>query len=141
MARILILVENLSVPFDRRVWQESQALVEAGHEVAVICPRGAKRDTEAYALIEGVEIYRYPLEAATGEQNLEAKTALQEWAMARALPLPCYSVISRAGPDHAPVFTVEVSVQGCPPATANGSSLREAEKAAAQVLLTREGVS
>ena len=66
MARILILVENLSVPFDRRVWQESRALTEAGHEVTVICPRGSKRDTEPYALIEGVEIHRYPLEAATG---------------------------------------------------------------------------
>ena len=66
MARILILVENLSVPFDRRVWQESRALVEAGHEVSVICPRGSKRDTEPYARIEGVEIHRYPLEAATG---------------------------------------------------------------------------
>jgi glycosyltransferase involved in cell wall biosynthesis len=66
MARILILVENLSVPFDRRVWQESRALVEAGHEVCVICPRGAKRDTEPYASIEGVEIHRYPLEPATG---------------------------------------------------------------------------
>ena len=66
MARILILVENLSVPFDRRVWQESRALTEAGHEVTVICPRGAKRDTEPYARIDGVEIHRYPLEAATG---------------------------------------------------------------------------
>ena len=66
MARILVLVENLSVPFDRRVWQESRALVEAGHEVVVICPRGTKRDTEPYAVIEGVEIHRYPLEAATG---------------------------------------------------------------------------
>jgi glycosyltransferase involved in cell wall biosynthesis len=66
VARILILVENLSVPFDRRVWQESRALVEAGHEVTVICPMGAKRDTEPYARIEGVEIHRYPLDAATG---------------------------------------------------------------------------
>ncbi|MDX6630997.1 MAG: hypothetical protein QOH00_3243 [Gaiellales bacterium] len=66
MARILILVENLSVPFDRRVWQESRALVDAGHEVTVICPRGAKRDTEAHARIEGVEIHRYALEPATG---------------------------------------------------------------------------
>jgi glycosyltransferase involved in cell wall biosynthesis len=66
MARILILVENLSVPFDRRVWQESRALTEAGHDVTVICPRGSKRDTEPYAVIEGVEIHRYPLEAATG---------------------------------------------------------------------------
>ncbi len=66
MARILVLVENLSVPFDRRVWQESRALVEAGHEVVVMCPRGTKRDTEPHAVIEGVEIHRYPLEAATG---------------------------------------------------------------------------
>jgi glycosyltransferase involved in cell wall biosynthesis len=66
MARILILVENLSLPFDRRVWQECRALTESGHDVTVICPRGAKRDTEPYALIEGVEIHRYALEAATG---------------------------------------------------------------------------
>src|SRR4051812_14900335 len=66
MARILILVENLSVPFDRRVWQECRALTEAGHEVSVICPRGSKRDTEPYARIEGVEIHGYALEAATG---------------------------------------------------------------------------
>jgi len=64
--RVLILVENLSVPFDRRVWQESRALTEAGYRVEVICPRGTKRDTEPYAEIEGVRIHRYPLEAATG---------------------------------------------------------------------------
>ena len=46
MTRILILVENLSVPFDRRVWQESRALAEAGYEVVVICPAGNGRDTE-----------------------------------------------------------------------------------------------
>jgi glycosyltransferase involved in cell wall biosynthesis len=65
-ARVLILVENLSVPFDRRVWQESRALVEAGHEVVVICPMGSKQDTEPETTIEGVRILRYPLEAATG---------------------------------------------------------------------------
>jgi glycosyltransferase involved in cell wall biosynthesis len=64
--KALILVENLSVPFDRRVWQESTALRDAGWEVHVICPRGAKRDTEAYAEIDGIRIHRYPLRAATG---------------------------------------------------------------------------
>ncbi|HEV2779851.1 MAG TPA: glycosyltransferase family 4 protein [Actinophytocola sp.] len=64
--RALILVENLSVPFDRRVWQESTALRDAGWEVHVICPQGTKRDTEAYAEIDGVRIHRYPLAAATG---------------------------------------------------------------------------
>ncbi|MFJ2028473.1 glycosyltransferase family 4 protein [Streptosporangium sp. NPDC087985] len=64
--KALILVENLSVPFDRRVWQESTALRDAGWEVHVICPRGTKRDTEPYVQTEGVKIYRYPLRAATG---------------------------------------------------------------------------
>jgi len=59
-------VENLSVPFDRRVWQESLALRDAGWEVSVICPQGTRRDTEAYAEIDGIKIHRYPLTAATG---------------------------------------------------------------------------
>lgn len=63
---VLILVENLSVPFDRRVWQESRALVDAGHRVTVISPMGTKQDREAEATIEGVHILRYPLRAATG---------------------------------------------------------------------------
>jgi len=66
MPRVLILVENLSVPFDRRVWQESRALTEAGYDVTVICPRGTTRDVEAHVEIEGVHIHRYPLTAATG---------------------------------------------------------------------------
>ncbi|KAB8180542.1 glycosyltransferase family 4 protein [Microbispora catharanthi] len=64
--RALILVENLSVPFDRRVWQESTALRDAGWEVHVICPMGANRDTEPEAVIDGVRIHRYPLRPATG---------------------------------------------------------------------------
>ncbi|MDT7799946.1 MAG: hypothetical protein QOI78_3379 [Actinomycetota bacterium] len=64
--KALILVENLSVPFDRRVWQESTTLRDAGWEVHVICPQGTKRDTEAEAVIDGVHIHRYPLKAATG---------------------------------------------------------------------------
>src|SRR5262249_4741482 len=64
--RALILVENLSVPFDRRVWQESLALRDAGWEVHVICPQGTKRDTEPEVGIDRIHIYRYPLTAATG---------------------------------------------------------------------------
>ncbi len=64
--RALILVENLSVPFDRRVWQECTTLRDAGWEVHVICPRGDKRDTEPETEIDGVRIHRYPLRAATG---------------------------------------------------------------------------
>jgi glycosyltransferase involved in cell wall biosynthesis len=62
----LILVENLSVPFDRRVWQECLALRADGWAVHVICPQGTSRDTEPYAEIDGVRIHRYPLRAAVG---------------------------------------------------------------------------
>ncbi len=64
--RVLIVVENLSVPFDRRVWQESRALVDEGYEVHVVCPTGTKRDTEREVELEGVHIHRYPLTPATG---------------------------------------------------------------------------
>jgi glycosyltransferase involved in cell wall biosynthesis len=57
---ILVLVENLSVPFDRRVWHECTTLIEAGYEVSVICPQGRHHDRGPYAEIGGVRIYRYP---------------------------------------------------------------------------------
>ncbi len=56
--RVLIIVENLSVPFDRRVWAESLALREAGYEVSVICPNS--RNEAAREVLEGIHIYRYP---------------------------------------------------------------------------------
>jgi glycosyltransferase involved in cell wall biosynthesis len=54
------------VPFDRRVWQESTTLRDAGWDVHVICPQGTKRDRESYVELDGVKIHRYPLTAATG---------------------------------------------------------------------------
>ncbi len=65
---------------------------------------------------------------------IDSKTALQEWAQARKLPIPNYEVVSREGPDHAPVFTVRVSVNGYDPEMAIGNSKRNAEKVAAQAL-------
>jgi glycosyltransferase involved in cell wall biosynthesis len=62
----LILVENLSVPFDRRVWQECLALRDEGYEVHVICPQGTKRDVEPEVTLDGIAIHRFPLRAATG---------------------------------------------------------------------------
>ena len=54
------------MPFDRRVWQESTTLRDAGWDVHVICPQGTKRDRESYVELDGVKIHRYPLTAATG---------------------------------------------------------------------------
>lgn len=58
--RILIVVENLPVPPDRRVWQECLALRGAGYDVSVICPKGRGYD-RSFEIIEGVHIYRHPL--------------------------------------------------------------------------------
>ncbi|HEX6860475.1 MAG TPA: ribonuclease III [Caulobacteraceae bacterium] len=67
----------------------------------------------------------------------DVKNHLQEWAQARGLPLPTYEVVSRTGPDHAPAFTVKVSVEGYPDETGTGRSRQDAEKAAALCMLTR----
>jgi glycosyltransferase involved in cell wall biosynthesis len=87
--RALILVENLSVPFDRRVWQECHALRDTGYEVSVICPQGRSQDREPYSLIEGIEIHRYPLVPATGGWTgflREYSAAVwRSWRLARRL--------------------------------------------------------
>lgn len=57
MSRILIIVQNLPVPFDRRVWLECNALVAAGHEVSVVCPKG--KGDPAYAVVDTVRLYKY----------------------------------------------------------------------------------
>ena len=56
--RVLIIVENLPVPFDRRVWSEATALSRAGYEVSVICPKG-KGATQSFEVIDGIHIYRH----------------------------------------------------------------------------------
>jgi glycosyltransferase involved in cell wall biosynthesis len=56
----VIVVENLPVPFDRRVWQEAQALRRAGWKVSVICPAN-ERHPQAFETIDDIAIYRHPL--------------------------------------------------------------------------------
>lgn len=69
----------------------------------------------------------------------DPKTALQEWAQGRRLPLPAYREVGREGPPHAPLFVVEVAIRGHEPAQARGGSKREAERLAAIALLDRVG--
>jgi len=65
----------------------------------------------------------------------DPKTALQEWAQARALALPTYELVGTSGPDHALQFTVEAKVAGHDGAKATASSKRSAEAKAAELLL------
>jgi glycosyltransferase involved in cell wall biosynthesis len=55
--RILIIVQNLPVPFDRRVWLECQALVSAGYRVAVVCPKGS--GDPSFEVVDTVQLYKY----------------------------------------------------------------------------------
>jgi glycosyltransferase involved in cell wall biosynthesis len=82
--RTLIFVEDLPVPFDRRVWSEARTLAAAGWRVTVVCPRGegARRWHER---IEGIEIFRYPL--PTTAAGMAAHLAEYSVAMAASLIL------------------------------------------------------
>src|SRR5450631_3983001 len=75
--RVLIIVENLPVPFDRRVWQEARTLRDAGAQVFVICPI-AKDFTAEYELLEGIHIYRHKLPA----EGASSAGYLREYASA-----------------------------------------------------------
>ena len=67
----------------------------------------------------------------------DAKTLLQEWAQGLGLALPCYRETERSGPPHAPMFRVEVAIEGWPPVDATGPSKRVAERAAAELMLEK----
>lgn len=58
--RVLIIVENLPLPFDRRVWQEAGTLRDAGYDVSIICPRG-KGFEQGHEVLDDIAIYRHPL--------------------------------------------------------------------------------
>ncbi len=82
--RVLILVENLPVPLDRRVWLEATTLVGQGYEVSVICPTGKGWDLPR-EVIDGVHIYRYPepVEAHAGAIADAREYGHALWHMAR----------------------------------------------------------
>lgn len=78
--KVLIVVENLPLPFDRRVWQEARTLRAAGAQVSIICPTG-KGYEAPYECLEGVHIYRHrlPIEANSALGYLGEYAAALFW--------------------------------------------------------------
>lgn len=70
----------------------------------------------------------------------DAKTALQEWALGKGLPVPVYYEETRHGPDHLPVFIMIVEIEGYPPFPGEGPNKRAAEQAAAEAFLLHQGM-
>ncbi|QSJ15829.1 glycosyltransferase family 4 protein [Nostoc sp. UHCC 0702] len=77
LGKVLIIVENLPVPFDRRVWMEATTLRKEGYEVSTISPKGNGFDKD-YEVIEGINIYRHPLPP----EESSVKGYLREYAFA-----------------------------------------------------------
>lgn len=87
-----------------------------------------------------VEAHFRPAEPTGAPRGRDGKSALQEWAMGRGLPIPTYAVIERTGPDHAPRFRIAAQIEGLEPGHGEGASKRIAEQAAARAVLEREGI-
>jgi glycosyltransferase involved in cell wall biosynthesis len=89
---VLMLVENLPSPFDRRVWQEATALRDAGYTVSIICPTG-KGCEKRFEAIDDINIYRYPLRF---EASGAAGYALEYGAaLAWTFALSCWVLFAR----------------------------------------------
>jgi len=94
----------------------------------------------------GLEAARRFIEAewvpmmAEPDRRPDAKTSLQEWSQKRGRGIPVYKAVGRSGPDHAPLFEVQVEISGVVPMSGSGSSKRVAEQAAARAVLLREKV-
>ena len=99
--RILIIVQNLPVPFDRRVWLECQALTSAGYRVAVVCPKG--RGDPAYEVVNSVELYKYrPYAPGGGKAGFVAEYVYSflatAWTVLKARRSGPFAVIQACNP-------------------------------------------
>ncbi len=81
------------------------------------------------------------LENSGNASQSNPKSFLQEWAVANGKTPPAYNLVNRKGPDHAPIFTMEVRIDGLSPQSATGRSRQDAEKTAALRLIEREKLS
>lgn len=80
---VLMLVENMPVPMDRRVWPEAQALRDAGYEVVIVCPRGVDVDAAPFEVVDGIEIHRFPSVVGQGTLGFVREYITAFWHVAR----------------------------------------------------------
>ncbi|MBS0473799.1 MAG: ribonuclease III [Proteobacteria bacterium] len=101
---------------------------------------GASFITQGFDVTRDI-VHRIWADAVAGKtgQAKHPKSALQEWAAGNRRKVPEYRLVERTGPDHAARFTVAVAVKGVGEAEATGSSMREAETAAAEAFMMRFG--
>ncbi|MDQ1535472.1 MAG: hypothetical protein QOF28_3233, partial [Actinomycetota bacterium] len=100
-ARVLIIVQNLPVPFDRRVWLECQALTAAGYEVHVVCPKAPGDPT--HELVDGVMLHKYrPSPAGSGFVGYLVEYShsfvMTAWLTSRAFRRKRFDVIQTCNP-------------------------------------------
>src|SRR5436305_12005459 len=103
VCKVLMLVENLPVPADPRVWAEATTLRDAGFQVSIICPKGPTKHQEAYICIDRISIYRYQLPASSNNFTsyfAEFGTALFKtfWLSWKVLLRHGFDVIHAANP-------------------------------------------
>jgi glycosyltransferase involved in cell wall biosynthesis len=99
--RICIIVQNLPVPFDRRVWLECQTLTAAGYRVAVVCPKGP--GDPSYQVVDGVELYKYPPRSARDAKLSFAAEYLYSfgataWLLAKAARSGRFAAVQSCNP-------------------------------------------
>ncbi len=146
------LARRHAVLVSARTLGEIAQTIDLGHHL--IAYRGAPRPTPAVLadmleallgaifLDAGFETAAAAIERLWGERlgshnpaPRPPKTQLQEWAQGRGLALPAYKQVGREGSEHEPVFLVEVKVGNLPPARGRGQTKRDAESAAASLML------
>jgi len=101
--KLLLLVENVSVPTDRRVWPECLSLRDAGYDVTVVSPQGNNKDRELFEVCAGVKIHRYSLPRASGGRRAFVREYLQAffqtWRLVQKLARSTtFSVVHAANP-------------------------------------------
>ncbi len=117
-----------------------------GREKVAIVADACEAVIAALYLDGGLDAARAFIEAewapllAEPARRTDAKTALQEWTQGQGRGIPSYKEIERSGPDHAPVFKVQVEISGVAPISGAAGSKRQAEQIAARAMLVREKV-